>query len=42
MTFIRKVETWITKSKQTEDGWSQKKPFIILKLNNSDAFDGLR
>ena len=40
MTFIRKVETWITNSKQTEDGWSQIKPFIFLKLTNSDGFEG--
>ena len=40
MTFIRKVETWITKSKQTEDGWSQIKPFIFLKLTNNDGFEG--
>ena len=39
MTFIRKVETWITNSKQTEDGWSQIKPFIFLKLTNSDGFE---
>ena len=40
MTFIKKVETWITKSKLTEDGWSQIKPFIFLKLTNSDGFEG--
>jgi len=40
MSFITKVETWITKSKQTEDGWSQIKPFIFLKLTNSDGFEG--
>ena len=41
MTFIRKVETWITNSKQTEDGWSQIKPFIFLKSTNSDGFEAV-
>ena len=40
MSFITKVETWITKSKQSDDGWSQIKPFIFLKLSTNEGFYG--
>jgi galactonate dehydratase len=40
MSFITKIETWITKSKQSDDGWSQIKPFIFLKLSNNEGHYG--
>ena len=40
MSFITKIETWITKSKQSNDGWSQIKPFIFLKLSNNEGHYG--
>ena len=40
MSFITKVETWITKSKQSDDGWSQIKPFIFLKLSTNEGYYG--
>ena len=40
MSFISHVETWITKSEQSDDGWATIKPFLFVKLTTSDGIDG--
>ena len=40
MSFLNKIETWITKSKPSDDGWSQIKPFIFLKLTTDGGYYG--
>ena len=37
MSFISHVETWITKSEQSDDGWATIKPFLFVKLTTSDG-----
>ena len=40
MSFLNKVETWISKSIPSDDGWSQIKPFIFLKLSTNEGHYG--
>ena len=40
MSFLNKVETWISKSIPSDDGWSQIKPFIFLKLTTDGGYYG--
>ena len=40
MINISKVETWITKSEQSDDGWSQIKVFLFVKLTTTDGYEG--
>tara|TARA_A100000164_G_scaffold15408_1_gene12825 strand:- start:2242 stop:3366 length:1125 start_codon:yes stop_codon:yes gene_type:complete len=40
MSFISHVETWITKSEQSDDGWATIKPFLFIKLTTSDGIVG--
>lgn len=40
MNFISKLETWITKPEQSDDGWAEIKPFLFLKLTTSDDLEG--
>ena len=40
MINISKVETWITKSEQSVDGWSQVKVFLFVKLTTTDGYEG--
>ena len=40
MSFLIKVETWISKSIPSDDGWSQIKPFIFLKLTTDGGYYG--
>ena len=40
MISISKVETWITKSEQSDDGWSQIKVFLFVKLTTTDGYEG--
>ena len=40
MSFISHVETWITKSEQSDDDWATIKPFLFVKLTTSDGIDG--
>ena len=40
MSFISNVETWITKSEQSDDGWATIKPFLFVKLTTSDGIVG--
>ena len=40
MNNISKVETWITKSELSDDGWSQIKNFLFVKLTTTDGYEG--
>ena len=40
MINISKVETWITKSELSDDGWSQIKNFLFIKLTTADGYEG--
>ena len=40
MNNLSKVETWITKSELSDDGWSQIKNFLFVKLTTTDGYEG--
>ena len=37
---LSKVETWITTAQPSDDGWSQIKPFIFIRLTTSEGIQG--
>ena len=37
---LSKVETWITAAQPSDDGWSQIKPFIFIRLTTSEGIQG--
>ena len=40
MKYLSRVETWITKSTLSDDGWSEIKPFLLLKLTTNNGIEG--
>ena len=40
MKYLSKIETWITKSTFSDDGWSEIKPFLLLKLTTNNGIEG--
>ena len=37
---LSKIETWITSPTQSDDGWTEIKSFLFLRLTTSDGFEG--
>ena len=40
MKYLSKIETWITKPSLSEDGWSEIKPFLLLRLTTDSGIEG--
>mgnify|MGYP001171618788 CR=1 FL=1 len=40
MRYLSKVETWITNSIESDDCWSEIKPFLFVRLTTSDGIEG--
>lgn len=40
MRYLSKVETWITNSIESDDRWSEIKPFLFVRLTTSDGIEG--
>ena len=37
---LSKIETWITSPTQSDDGWTEIKSFLFLRLTTSDGLEG--
>ena len=37
---LSKIETWITSPTQSDDGWTEIKSFLFLRLTTSDGVEG--
>ncbi len=37
---LSKIETWITSPTQSDDGWTEIKSFLFLRLTTADGFEG--
>jgi galactonate dehydratase len=40
MKYLSRIETWVTKSTLSDDGWSEIKPFLLLKLTTNNGIEG--